>query len=227
MVSPAADAVAALVVALATLILAPPPSWLWAVLAMLATGALFVLWRGIHGASLGHALLKLRTIDAVTGLPSFRFAARRAVVERGSAADPYALRPRPMAEQTAAPPQAPVAVRRSYLRLEVDDGTAHTVTAAALIGRNPTAPPDPRYRPIAIPDLTRTISKAHFLVGVSEDGIAVTDLGSANGTWVDGSVIPLTPRQTVLVAWGSKLHLGERSVVLARRIHETPEGRTP
>ena len=92
----------------------------------------------------------------------------------------------------------------------------HIVRHSAIIGRNPLASPDQRFVLIAVPDLTRTISKSHLAVEVGEHGVSVTDLRSANGTWVLGSDEPLTPGQPMTVQWGSTLLLGERQFFLER-----------
>ncbi|WP_028709277.1 FHA domain-containing protein [Propionicicella superfundia] len=223
--SPAVDVLTATLAALTTLLLAPSPAWPWAVSVLLTAGTALAGWRGIHGGSLGHTMLRVRTVDAVTGLPSFRFHARRATVVRGGTMDPFALRPRPVATAQAAPTASRVAMAGSHLRLVVDDGTSHIITYAAVIGRDPTVPPDSRHVLVAIPDLTRTISKAHFLAQVTEQGVVVTDLRSANGTWVLGHTAPLPPRQPTLVAWESTLLLGDRQVLLQRRVRESSEGK--
>lgn len=217
----AIDAIAVALVALVALLTAPEPAWAWAVAALLVALTGMVLWRGVLGGSPGHALMRLCSVDSLTGLPSFRFHARRSTVDRGGAESPYALRPRPVA---IAHPPLPDFARgessRSYLRLVVDDGTFHTVSHTALIGRDPAALPDTRHVLIAIPDLTRTVSKAHLLIEVVDDGVTVTDLRSANGTLVLEGAVSLVPEQPTPVAWGSTLLIGDRQVLLERRVRE-------
>ena len=182
-------------------------SWAWALCAVVLSAAALLIWRGLLGGSIGNALLRLRSIDRLSGLPSFRFFTGHTNVTRGTAADPFALAPRPLS--IAAPVQEdprPETVH-AHLRLLVDDGTMHIVRHSAIIGRNPLASPDQRFVLIAVPDLTRTISKSHLAVEVGEHGVSVTDLRSANGTWVLGSDEPLTPGQPMTVQWGSTLLL--------------------
>ncbi len=210
------DAFAVFLVALIVLLLAPAWSWAWALCAVVLSAAALLIWRGLLGGSIGNALLRLRSIDRLSGLPSFRFFTGHTNVTRGTAADPFALAPRPLS--IAAPVQEdprPETVH-AHLRLLVDDGTMHIVRHSAIIGRNPLASPDQRFVLIAVPDLTRTISKSHLAVEVGEHGVSVTDLRSANGTWVLGSDEPLTPGQPMTVQWGSTLLLGERQFFLER-----------
>jgi hypothetical protein len=208
------DAFAVLLVAVLVLLLAP--SWAWALCAVVLSAAALLIWRGLLGGSIGNALLRLRSIDRLSGRPSFRFFTGHTNVTRGTAADPFALAPRPLS--IAAPVQEdplPETVL-AHLRLLADDGTMHIIHHAAIIGRNPLVPPDQRFALIAVPDLTRTISKSHLAVEVGEHGVSVTDLRSANGTWVLGSEEPLTPGQPMTVQWGSTLLLGERQFFLER-----------
>ncbi len=210
------DAFAVFLVALIVLLLAPALSWAWALCAVVLSTAALLIWRGLLGGSIGNALLRLRSIDRLSGLPSFRFFTGHTNVTRGTAADPFALASRPLS--IAAPVQEDPRHEtvQAHLRLLVDDGTMHIVRHSAIIGRNPLASPDQRFVLIAVPDLTRTISKSHLAVEVGEQGVSVTDLRSANGTWVLGSDEPLTPGQPMTVQWGSTLLLGERQFFLER-----------
>ncbi|KJQ54618.1 hypothetical protein RS85_01772 [Microbacterium sp. SA39] len=189
---------------------------LWALVAGLGTVAALVVWRGVLGGSVGHSIMHLRGIDALSGLPSFRFGGPRLTVPRGSDEDPFALRARPTVLAAPAPDLRPSDQGRSYLRLVVDDGTTHTVQHAALIGRDPTVPLDPRQALVAIPDLTRTIAKAHVLVEITPKGLTVTDLGSPTGTRIDQGP-RLVPHTATPVRWGAAVLLGERSIVLEQR----------
>ncbi|MFT3888478.1 MAG: FHA domain-containing protein [Arachnia sp.] len=218
--SPAIDALAVIAGAVIAALLVP--SWAGPAAAVTALVVLLalVVWRGILGGSIGHSILRLRSIDALTGLPSFRFLARRRLVRRGGEDDPFALRPRPTAVAAPAHDAQRVEHPRSHLRLVVDDGTSHTIQYAALVGRDPTVPPDTRHTLVAIPDLTRTISKAHLLIAVTDDGLVVTDLRSENGTRVLGTDAPLAPQRPALVPWGATLLLGDRRITLERRQRE-------
>lgn len=218
--SPAIDVLATVIVAVAAALVVPASAWVSAGAAALVVLLALVLWRGALGGSLGHTVLRLRSVDALSGLPSFRFLATRRLVVRGGADDPFALRPRPIAVATPAHDAHRVEHPRSHLRLVVDDGTSHTIQYAALVGRDPTVPPDTRHTLVAIPDLTRTISKAHLLIAVTDDGLAVTDLRSENGTRILGESTLLVPQQPTPVPWGATLLLGERRITLERRQRE-------
>ena len=210
------DALAVLLVAVIVFLLAPAWSWAGALCAVVIAVAALLLWRGLLGGSIGHALLRLRSIDRLSGLPSFRFFTGHTNVTRGTAADPFALVPRPLSIAAPVHEDPLPETVHAHLRLLVDDGTMHIIHHAAIIGRNPLAPPEQRFALIAVPDLTRTISKSHLAVEVGEHGVSVTDLRSANGTWVLGSDEPLTPGQPMTVQWGSTLLLGERQFFLER-----------
>lgn len=210
------DALVTVVAAATALVLARSAAPWWALVVGLGTAAALLLWRGILGGSVGHAVLRLRGLDALSGLPSFRFRGSRLTVPRGSDDDPFALRPRPTVLAAAAPDLRRSDTARSHLRLVVDDGTTHTVQHAALIGRDPTVPLDPRHALVAIPDLTRTIAKAHVLVEITPDGLAVTDLGSPTGTRIEHGPT-LAPHTATPVPWGAAVLLGERRIALERR----------
>ncbi len=216
----AIDTVAVVLAVFVGIVSAPRAPWAWAVACGLFALVALVLWRGSLGGSVGNVLTRVRTIDRNSGLPSFRFLAPRKTVRRGSGEDPFAIQPRPVLRTPVAPTSRLGEQGRSYLRLVVDDGTSHTVPYAALIGRDPTLPPDARHSLIAIPDLTRTIAKAHLLVQVADAGVVITDLQSAKGTWVEGASMPLVPQQPTAVDWGSTLLLGERKILLERRDRE-------
>lgn len=215
--SAAIDTILVALLAAAVLLIAPTPGWPWALGALLVAVALLVLWRGMLGGSVGHALLRLRSVDTLSGLPSFRFFTGRSSVRSGGTEDPFRLSPRPVSVAAPVHDAPRVEQSRAHLRLLVDDGTAHSIQHSAIVGRYPSAPPDPRYVLIAIPDLTRTISKSHFAVEVGEAGVTITDLRSANGTWVMGTEAPLVPLQPTTVPWGSTLLVGGRRFILERR----------
>ncbi len=193
----------------------------WAAIFGAVAAVALLLARGLLGAGIGHALLGLRTIDTLSGLPSFRLT-DRVTVRTGGADDPFHLRPRAIDAGFEPPAPATPAAPPSRLRLVVDDGTTHVVSAGAVIGRDPAHPRDPRHESIAIPDLSRTVSKVHLQVTVTEAGPVVTDLRSANGTRLQGSDAMLTPERPTVVPWGTALLLGNRGIRLERRAPETP-----
>jgi hypothetical protein len=184
----------------------------------LATLIALVAWRWTLGGSVGHALLGLRTVWRPAGMPAAPWRSPRETIRVRDGADPLTLAPAPVS--LSAEPEAEDGVeprRLDRLRIVVDDGTVHTVQHAAVVGRDPTVPRDPRQALVAIPDLTRTISRSHVLLEVTADGVHVTDLGSANGTRLLPSPVPLPPHAAVLAPWGTTLALGERTITLDRR----------
>lgn len=213
----AIDIVSVVVIGIAAAVFAPTAALLWGIVAAIGAAATIVLCLGCLGLSVGRLLLRRRSIDALTGLPSFRFAGPRRLVGIGTADDPFALvaRPvslpaRPAADQQTEPPR---------VRLIVDDGTTHIVTVGAVIGRDPAAPPAPEYSLVAIPDLTRTVSRAHLLLTVGNDSLSITDIGSQNGTVVADTETQLIAHQTTDVPWGTRLLLGDRQIVLEHDGH--------
>jgi len=215
------DVLTVLVAGAMGFLLAPSAPVVWAASASAAAAVVLVIWRGALGGSVGHSVVRLRSLDELSGLPSFRFRAARRVARHGSPDDPFALQPHPFTGAVPSPDELMIEHQRSHLRLIVDDGTTHTVQHSALVGRDPTVPLDPRHALIAIPDFTRTISKVHMLVEIASEGLSITDLGSSNGTYVEGSDAPLIPHQPKIVPWGSTLLLGDRRVGLEQRRRST------
>ncbi|WEK14810.1 MAG: DUF5684 domain-containing protein [Candidatus Microbacterium phytovorans] len=59
---------------------------------------------------------------------------------------------------------------------------------AVVLGRNPVAPARaPQAQPVAVDDVTRTVSKTHALLTLTASGWIVTDLDSTNGVFVGAS----------------------------------------
>ncbi|WP_446222623.1 FHA domain-containing protein [Nocardia sp. IBHARD005] len=53
------------------------------------------------------------------------------------------------------------------------------------------------------------VSRAHAMIQVDRGGaLTITDLGSTNGTSLDGAETPITPQQAVAVGEGSRIHVG-------------------
>lgn len=211
----AIDVLAALLVALLPALLAPQHAAVLAPAGAVVAVVGLVLWRGILGGGIGHSILRLRSINTVTGLPSFRVL-QTAAVRRGSDADPFALRAHPVVFATPQPRPQRRGTDVSHLRLVIDDGTAHLVQRAAVIGRNPTFV-DPAVSLVAIPDLTRTISRTHLKVEVTATGLVVTDLGSSGGTVLDSTDEELPRHVPTAIPWGTALVLGTRRIVFEQR----------
>ncbi|MFS0853087.1 DUF5684 domain-containing protein [Microbacterium sp. 179-I 3D4 NHS] len=88
-------------------------------------------------------------------------------------------------------------VRRS---LVLDDGRTYALSGArVVIGRNPVG--DPGEQRLAITDLTRTLSKTHARLVVTDDEWRLTDLHATNGVVVvadDGTETLLDPGESVV-----------------------------
>lgn len=53
------------------------------------------------------------------------------------------------------------------------------------------------------------VSRAHAMIQVDQDGaLTITDLGSTNGTSLDGGETPITAQQAITVGEGSRIHVG-------------------
>ncbi|MFE5474358.1 FHA domain-containing protein [Nocardia sp. NPDC056541] len=53
------------------------------------------------------------------------------------------------------------------------------------------------------------VSRAHAMIQVDQRGaLTITDLGSTNGTSLDGAESPITPQQAVALREGSRIHVG-------------------
>ncbi|MFJ2367744.1 FHA domain-containing protein [Microbacterium sp. NPDC087665] len=211
----AIDVLAALLVALIAALLAPNTA-----VVLAPAGAVFaimglLLWRGILGGGVGHTILRLRSVDRLTGLPSFRVL-QTVTVRRGGDGDPFSLRAPPGVFATPLPEPPQRGGEAPHLRLLIDDGTSHLVQRSAIIGRNP-VPADPTVTLIAIPDLTRTISRTHLQVDITTDGLVITDLGSSGGTLLDSSDEFLPRHVAIPIPWGTTLVLGTRRVVFEQR----------
>lgn len=60
------------------------------------------------------------------------------------------------------------------------------------------------------------VSRLHATIRLSEDYVTITDLGSANGTWINGKVI--RPHVPHLISNGDTIHLGK--LLLKMRIFD-------
>ncbi|WP_410872620.1 FHA domain-containing protein [Nocardia sp. A7] len=53
------------------------------------------------------------------------------------------------------------------------------------------------------------VSRAHAMIQVDQGGaLTITDLGSTNGTSLDGAETPIAPQQAVALREGSRIHVG-------------------
>ncbi|MCD1267829.1 FHA domain-containing protein [Microbacterium sp. MEC084] len=117
-------------------------------------------------------------------------------------------RDEPDVEDTRLVARAPSAV------LEWDDGTRHTVTGRAVFGRNPAG--DEGVETVAVRDETLSLSKTHFELDVTGEGVFVVDRHSTNGVTVvrGGERIPATPGERVALEAEDALEIGDRIATL-------------
>lgn len=108
--------------------------------------------------------------------------------------------------------------------LLLPDGTHLALRHATSVGRAPRPRPD--VAPLVLADPTRSVSRDHALLEPADAGVAVTDLGSGNGTAVttpDGVVRRLVPGLTQEAPPGSVIALGDLVVTVE---HPTDGWRT-
>ncbi len=122
------------------------------------------------------------------------------------------------ASPAATPTSGPGRATESGVVVATADGGRFTVTATALLGRNP-QPRDGEPAGTAVPinDLQRTVSKTH--AGLRWDGrtLWLTDRGSTNGTVVvapSGHAQRLRPWEELAVQPGSAIQLGDQTVTV-------------
>ncbi|MET1019094.1 MAG: FHA domain-containing protein [Microterricola sp.] len=135
--------------------------------------------------------------------------------------------PRPPAAVPAAA-AAPATPPDGPLTLVLDSGQRVSLNGGLLIGRNPSnAVGSIQHELLALPDLSRTLSKTHALIEWAGGEIWVTDLGSTNGTALLGSAdtdapgeaLPAGIRTPVPERW--TLALGDRSLSFVKPMRGT------
>ncbi|WIB76411.1 FHA domain-containing protein [Curtobacterium sp. MCPF17_002] len=118
------------------------------------------------------------------------------------------------------PPTAPVAddsVPVDAVVLRFDSGVLHWFRGTCVIGRNPEA--EPGVATVAVPDLSRTLSKTHVALVQVDGAVVLRDLGSTNGTSVirpDASFEDLVPGVDLPVPAGSTVRIGDHAFVVDR-----------
>jgi len=118
------------------------------------------------------------------------------------------------------PPTAPVAdesVPVDAVVLRFDSGALHWFRGTCVVGRNPEA--EPGVATVAVPDLSRTLSKTHVALVQTDGAVLLRDLGSTNGTSVvrpDASFEDLVPGVDLRVAAGSTVRIGDHAFVVDR-----------
>jgi hypothetical protein len=94
--------------------------------------------------------------------------------------------------------------------LRFDTGDLERFVGAAVVGRNPSG--SDGVVPVAVPDLTRTLSKSHLTVERTGTGAVVADLGSTNGTEVtdpEGASARVVPGAPVPIRSGTTITAGD------------------
>lgn len=118
------------------------------------------------------------------------------------------------------PPAAPLAdesVPADAAVLRFDSGALHWFRGTCVVGRNPEA--EPGVATVAVPDLSRTLSKTHVALVQADGVVLLRDLGSTNGTSVvrpDGSFEDLVPGVDLTVAAGSTVRIGDHAFLVDR-----------
>jgi predicted nucleic acid-binding Zn ribbon protein len=118
------------------------------------------------------------------------------------------------------PPTAPVAdesVPADVVVLRFDSGALHWFRGTCVVGRNPEA--EPGVATVAVPDLSRTLSKTHVALVQTDGAVVLRDLGSTNGTSVirpDASFEALVPGVDLTVTAGSTVRIGDHAFVVDR-----------
>lgn len=138
--------------------------------------------------------------------------------------------PQPPLPAAAVPavPAAAATPQDGPLTLVLDSGQRVSMNGGLLIGRNPSnAVGSIQHELLALPDLSRTLSKTHALVEWAGGEIWVTDLGSTNGTALlgtaetdaPGEALPAGIRTPVPERW--TLALGDRSLSFVKPMRGT------
>jgi hypothetical protein len=129
--------------------------------------------------------------------------------------------PTPASGFAAVPaPTAPVAddsVPPDAVVLRFDSGAVHWFHGTCVVGRNPEA--EPGVATVAVPDLSRTLSKTHVALVQAAGVVVLRDLGSTNGTSVirsDASFEDLVPGVDLPVPAGSTVRIGDHAFVVDR-----------
>jgi pSer/pThr/pTyr-binding forkhead associated (FHA) protein len=120
-----------------------------------------------------------------------------------------------MSNRTAVPLQG----HRPPLGLVLfDDGTIYVLDSDYLLGRRPdsdAAVIDGRLRALQLDDASRTLSRQHAEIRLHNWDAVLTDLGSANGTFVAGPKADrwhrLTPDQPFVLDAGTRVRMGHRT----------------
>ena len=105
--------------------------------------------------------------------------------------------------------------------IRLDDGRVLALDRPILIGRDPAAQPD--AVPLALADGTRSVSKTHARVEVSDGVVLVTDLHSTNGVVIvsDGEPETCRPGVPTVVPTRATVRFGDREFRVLRQGWDT------
>ena len=210
-----------------------PSVWAWtiAVLGVFVVGTGLLRQLTSAGVSPGRRLLGVRTVATTTLMPpSVSELVRRQVIDADLRAGRDPLRLVPHSSTPLQPTswdgwRTPAAGTGGWV-LVFDNGQRAEIDRSTLIGRNPTNEPGQQHALVAIPDLTRSISRVHALVEPADECLWLTDGGATNGTRAavpsasGGTVIErwLRPGERVAVRSGGLIHLGDRELRVTRSL---------
>jgi len=227
------------VLALLPLVLVPvlgltrlSPAWVWTLAAAAVIAVVTALFVDLArtGRTPGRRLIRLRTVATETDLPPKPSQVlRRHVVTADLRAgrDPLRLVPQPFHPFEPASRdgwQQPAGSATGSWRLILDNGVTIDIERPTLLGRTPTNEDGSDHALVAIPDLTRSISRVHALIEPADDCVWLTDAGATNGTRAaspsasGGTVIErwLRSGERVDVRAGGTIHLGDRELRVTR-----------
>lgn len=117
----------------------------------------------------------------------------------------------PPASPSAAVRAAAPAVAPTTLHVKLSTGRTLAIGAPAIVGRNPGgAATDARIAAVQVDDPSRSVSRAHVRIEAAGAGLAVVDLGSANGTEVERAdrTTPLVTGRAVTLSVGDRVWMG-------------------
>lgn len=213
------------------------PGWSWTLggLGVVAVAAALLGELTGSGQTAVRRLLGLRTVSASAQLPpaaSDLLGRRVVTADLRAGRDPLLIVPRPAGPRAGVPRtteprpawRPPVAPASGSWRLELDDGSQFELTKPTLLGRDPRDSDGEAHALLAVPDLSRSISRVHALVEPSDDCLWLTDIGATNGTRAaspsasGGTVIErwLRPGERAAVRAGGTIHLGDRVLRVTR-----------
>ena len=105
------------------------------------------------------------------------------------------LSPATASTQVVAPPRPKLASADArIIELELPDGERTKIDGTAVLGRRPEATArNSGAQAIAVPDDSKSVSRAHAVIEIRGQAVSISDAGSANGSAVerDGAVLTL------------------------------------